>query len=395
MGAAKGILETYISLWRSTPGWLDEGEYVLDGFKFIEKWVRANKCKGGPANPDLASLVSLIDLCKVSSESLKDTVKPSGLVSESCLFEIYEGRLVDGGLRGKNFDVLRTFGTHGTGPGQFEQIADIAVSGTGGEERVAVSDQENKRVLVFEVDSGECVATVGTEGDGPGEFQCPSGVAFNQQGELVVCDFDMNRIQMFDRHGRYTRGFGVSGRKNGELDGPGSVAVNRQGEIIVCDSGNYRVQIFRKDGTFVLAFGSEGSGEGQLRDPSGVAVASDGGIIISDSRNARVQIFSAFGSHVMTIGSRGEGPGQFLDPTGVAVSVRGEIVVSDNARHDVQVFSGEGTLLHTIGKAGDSFLELLAPNGVALDGDGRIFVGNQPSDGHTLLMLGGTSASGS
>ena len=71
------------------------------------------------------------------------------------------------------------------------------------------------------------------------------------------------------------RRFGSRGSGPGQFVNPRGVAVSSSGDIVVCDSDNHRVQVFRSDGTFVRAWGSRGRAPGQFVHPSSVAVSSN------------------------------------------------------------------------------------------------------------------------
>ena len=78
----------------------------------------------------------------------------------------------------------------------------------------------------------------------------PWGICVDDQDDVYVADWRNDRIQKFDRDGRFLRIFGESGSGDGQLSRPSSVAVARDGRVIVADWGNERVQIFDKDGRF-------------------------------------------------------------------------------------------------------------------------------------------------
>ena len=60
-----------------------------------------------------------------------------------------------------------------------------------------VCDESNHRVQVFEL-SGKFVTKFGSEGSERGEFKCPMSTANLSDGRIVVCEFNNNRIQVFD-----------------------------------------------------------------------------------------------------------------------------------------------------------------------------------------------------
>jgi len=250
----------------------------------------------------------------------------------------------------------------------------IALHGKGSEQRMAVADVENKCIFIMNVESGERVATVGSEGRGPGQFENLTGVAFSATGELYVSDVDLHRISVLDHEGRYVRCFGEVGRGEGQFNCPEGLCFTADGNLVVADVWNHRVQIVREDGTFVRSFGSLGSEDGQFDCPFDVSVGPDGSIAVLDFSN-RVQIFDGEGRFLRRIGSKGDGPGHVMNPVEVAHGAGGEIILADMDRKDVQVFSGEGELLQIIGADGDSKVAWHGrPWGVAVDAEGRIAV---------------------
>ena len=250
----------------------------------------------------------------------------------------------------------------------------IAIHGEGKSQRVAVLDGEENHVLIVNAESGKRVATAGScvaFRNRHGEFEIPIGVGFSPTGELNVSDSGLRQIHVFDRKGRYVRGF------DGPISwphGPG-LCFTADGNLVVADHKNHQVQVLRQDGTLVRAFGSAGQGEGEFGDGFDVCgVAADGSIAVLDWDNSRVQIFDGEGGFVRSFGSKGVGPGQFIDSRSMAVGAGGEIIVADSYRKDVQVLSKEGELLQIIGKGGDRDVQLGRTKGIAMDASGRLFV---------------------
>ena len=85
--------------------------------------------------------------------------------------------------------------------------------------------------------------------------------------------------------------FGKPGKRDGEFNGPSCLSVSKAGQLIVCDSQNYRVQIFEMSEKFVAKFGCYDSGKGMFNELVSTAVLRDGKIAVSDFFNHRVQIF--------------------------------------------------------------------------------------------------------
>mmetsp|Transcript_643 Transcript_643/g.1359 ORF Transcript_643/g.1359 Transcript_643/m.1359 type:complete len:600 (-) Transcript_643:6-1805(-) len=362
---------------------------VKEGFEFAERWWQANEPPLGPAvaREGGMKLVAELDLGRLPVKVIRAVVEPSGLVDAERLAEVYQHKGAKS-ICEVEYAVERTFGLHGSGNGLLsDDVCLVALQGTGKSQRLAVADPGNHHVLIFSVETGDVISSVGTKGKGPGQFLWPMGVAFSPWGDLFVSDPHQDRIQVFDSNGRFLRMFGSEGPNNGELSYPTGIAFTPSGHLVVADGGNHRVQLLRPDGTFVRTIGSSGNGEETFTNPGGVAVGADGSIVVAAHRGHHgVHVFDEGGAFVRSIGSQGGGPGQFEQPWGVAVGPQGEVIVCDCGRKDVQVFSGKsGEHLQTIGPEGDSRVDLGDPWGVAVDQDGRLFVG-ELGRGHVVML---------
>ncbi len=139
-----------------------------------------------------------------------------------------------------------------------------------------VIDGGNDRIVVFElVDGTTCpsgteeavdgvcfVKKFGTTGSDPGEFDDPSGLAFDTANDLLfVSDTDNNRIQIFNM---------ISGN--------------------TCPAGTQEIV----DGVcFLEEFGSTGSGDGEFDTPMGIAFDNTNDLLfVADSDNDRIQAFT-------------------------------------------------------------------------------------------------------
>lgn len=64
----------------------------------------------------------------------------------------------------------------------------------------------------------------------------------------MFCNFDYLNIyciqfQVFDRDGAFKFCFGSNGEGNGQFNAPTGVAVDEKGNIVVADWGNSRIQV--------------------------------------------------------------------------------------------------------------------------------------------------------
>ena len=119
-----------------------------------------------------------------------------------------------------------------------------------------------------------------------------------------IADTGNDRVQKFNSKGEYLSKFGTEGSENGQFQEPTGIAVDSEGNVWIADTGNDRVQKFNSKGEYLSKFGTEGSESGQFQEPTGIAVDSEGGIYIADTGNDRVQEFDSEGKYFEEIRHR-------------------------------------------------------------------------------------------
>ena len=237
----------------------------------------------------------------------------------------------------------RRWGGKGSGPGKCNESQGVAIT-SGGD--IVVCDTNNHRVQLFRAD-GTFVRQWGSEGAAAGQFQFPCSVAISSTDELYmfVADTYNHRVQVFRLDGSFVRGWGSQGAAPGQFRYPSGVAVHGD-LVLVSDSGSHRIQCFGLDGTFVRMWGSKGVAPGQFDLALELTVSSSGEVFVCDFHNCRVQVFDLDGTFRLMWGSQGDAAGQFQYPRGLAVSCAGEVLVSDDTR--VQVFLSDGSLVRCL-----------------------------------------------
>jgi hypothetical protein len=268
---------------------------------------------------------------------------------------------------------LNTWGSNGSGNGQFQAPTAVAVGPTG---TVYVTDFGNNRVEAFG-SSGAFESSFGSEGSGNGQLIGPAGIAVNSTGTVFVADSDNNRIEVFNSAGNYQSSFGSEGSGNGQFGIPEKVAVGPTGTVNVADRNNNRIEVFSSAGVFESSFGSEGSGSGQFTSPTGVAVSSTGAIYVADTGNNRIEVFDSAGNYQSSFGSEGVGNGQFFNPNSVAVGSTGLVYVADSGNNRIEVFNSAGVFQSSIGSVGSGNGQFYNPSSIAVSPTGMIYVGDQ------------------
>ena len=86
-----------------------------------------------------------------------------------------------------------------------------------------VNDTLNYRIKFFA--AGEFVTAIGEEGDGPGAFARPKGVAVDDRGHIYVVDSLFDNVQVFDPDGRILLVIGSAGNDAGQFWSPTGIDI--------------------------------------------------------------------------------------------------------------------------------------------------------------------------
>ena len=131
---------------------------------------------------------------------------------------------------------------------------------------------------------------MGKYGGGAGEFDCPMGIAVDDNNEIFVVDCYNYRIQAFRLDGTFLRQWGSKGEKEGQFrSSPFGIVLNDD-QVLVIDSSPC-IHLFDRSGAFISRWQPEvGEKEMQMDEPFGIAVA-DGVLYITDWAGKRIQAF--------------------------------------------------------------------------------------------------------
>ena len=275
------------------------------------------------------------------------------------------------------------WGDPGHGVGQYQNPTAIALfEDAFGVPTLLFADTNNHRVRSYTW-NGMFIDKWGEEGEGPGQFRYPQGIAVTNRGEVVIADSGNHRIQVTTGSAEELRGlpgqlrftFGRRGAGPGELQEPAGVAVDQDDNIYVADAGNHRVQKFDAQGRFLAAWGGPGREPGRFDRPMGLAIdRARGWLYVTDTDNGRVHKLDLDGRFLLTWGEPGTRTGQLYRPKGIAVDPLGDVWVVDSNNHRLTKYTPEGVVLGSFGRNGMGDGELWFPFGVAVDGKGRLFV---------------------
>ena len=180
----------------------------------------------------------------------------------------------------------------GLGRGLLRRPTGLALDAAGG--RLFVADTHAHDIKVFGLD-GSLLHTLGRRGDGPGEFNYPTHLAF-ARGRLYVADTMNARVQVIEAAtGRHLRNIGDRGVYVGNLVRPKGVATDSEGNVYVVESYNDHLLVFNGEGEFLMPIGGLGKEIGQFYMPAGVWTDARNRVFVADMFNGRVAVFQFLG----------------------------------------------------------------------------------------------------
>ena len=220
------------------------------------------------------------------------------------------------------------------------------------------------------------VRTLGSAGQGAGEFQMPLGLAIDEADRIYIADAGNNRVQVIDATGNYITEFGGRGWQTGEFDHPSDIALSFQRSyrhLYVADTRNNRVQYCN----FVdqIFYPLNQSIEDTLLDqPEGIGIGRNGEVYVVDTGNHRWIEFNVTGVPVVARGSFGGGPEQLWNPTDLGVDTHGNVYVVDTGNHLIKKYDFSGNPIRAWGGEGDTLGHLREPKCIALDDWNYLYV---------------------
>jgi DNA-binding beta-propeller fold protein YncE len=130
---------------------------------------------------------------------------------------------------GKLLMTLGKAGVPGDGTDTFNRPCDVAV-GKNGDIFVADGhgDNSNARIVKF-TKEGKFIKTWGSKGSGPGQFDLPHALAFDSKGRLFVADRNNNRLEVFNQDGKFLFEWKQFSR-------PSGVFIDKYDNLYVADS---------------------------------------------------------------------------------------------------------------------------------------------------------------
>ncbi len=243
-------------------------------------------------------------------------------------------------------------------------------------------------------------------------FHQPADIAFDREGNIYVLDAGNHRIQKFNPDGTYLATIGRQGEGPGELQFPLSLDIDARGYLYVPDMGNQRIQVYKPDGTAHDAISTNRVALGTIRlRPDGTMLQGTGGYIMMGTRGRDrdapppplLKVRNAAGEVTQEFGDPKDFKDMLLNNMGnqyqFAVGPDGSLYVAFSFQNRIDKYSPDGKRIWTADRelnydmkaikskgsmrslgGGNVAIETpemnRASNGIALDGKGRVWVVN-------------------
>ena len=196
-------------------------------------------------------------------------------------------------------------------------------------------------------------------------------VAVNDNGDVYLAVCGNNTIEIYNKDGKRidNRTIGTSGDGDGQFSHPSAIAI-RGNVLYVADSNNHRIQKLTTSGKFISKFGTQDSGDGKqylLNNPRGICLDKDGKIYVSDSGNNRISVFDADGKLLYNITGTTD-KSKLNNPWGLAFDPSGRLHVVDSGTSTIKIFTPQGQYIDQYNSG------VSTPAGITIDVEGNSIV---------------------
>ena len=240
-----------------------------------------------------------------------------------------------------------SFGSNGSGPGEFDGPYDIAVDKKTG--TVAVSDHGNKRIQLFDSD-GRYLREIGLRAS------C-SSLDFTKSGHIIaVTPGDVHKISLLSKQGQFVKHIDSE-----HLKFPFHVSIDDKEYITICDHENNEVIVIRPDRTESVT--SIAASKHDRSVMCAIYHEQTARFFVSYSKADCVNVFDVKGNFLYDIGR-----GSLFYPVGLAIDKFNNLIVCDTGNQRLVIFTTEGDFLSETEKC------FHTPHFVAISKDGNLLV---------------------
>lgn len=205
--------------------------------------------------------------------------------------------------------------------------------------RLLIPDTHYFRVMITDHDGTE-LARFGKQGMGEGEFQLPTDVAVDAEGNYYVGEYHLNdRITKWSPDRKFIQEICAEPVEGKPLARPAGVMVDDEQTLWIADACNHRLIRTTLDGEVLTVFGEYGEQPGQMKYPYDLNLTPDNQLLVCEYGGNRLQWFAKDGRSLRVWGGPGRAPGEVSAPWGAAYGADGRIYLVDSRNDRVQIIA--------------------------------------------------------
>ena len=180
---------------------------------------------------------------------------------------------------------------------------------------------------------------------GVGHTLAPQGIQHNQNGNLLVANYDNHRVYSYSPEGNYQFHFGEWGSAPEKLQYPNNLAIDSEGSIYVIEEKTKIIKKFSPEGTYLFQFSI-----GQLGMIFSLSIDHQDNIWVADPEHNRIIIFDSIGTEVRAITSKNQSS-SLNHPVSVYCLPNGTYLVGDRSDSILKHFDTQDNLIHKADRA--------------------------------------------
>lgn len=241
-------------------------------------------------------------------------------------------------------------------------------------------------------------------------FYMPADIAFDSQRNIYILDSGNHRIQKFGPDGEFLATIGRQGQGPGEFQYPQSLAMDSEGNMYISDMGNRKIHILKPDGNELKTIQMMDQNPGTIRiDSTGRILMGSGGMMLigpggldeNQELGKLLSVVDAEGKVIEEFGEKLNYRDFLMNRMGnqyhFAVDSEGFVYVAFDFQNRIDKYSPDGELIWTADRkldfevtspkkksgrvdVGEGMREIRMPDmnrcaqGIAVDDKGRIWV---------------------
>ena len=175
---------------------------------------------------------------------------------------------------------------------------------------------------------GDFLDSFGSVGSGEGQFRSPWGICIGPNGRIFVADYGNNRIQVFHKDATFSHMINdkTSGNEGIPMKCPAGITFDISGLIHVTSTTSNIVTVFSPEGQYIRQYG-----QSHLSRPHGIAIDSAGQCLVTNYNGKSLAIFNQHGHYIHSIR-------QFKKPIDVVVSIDSSVWIVDDSTHMLSMY---------------------------------------------------------